>query len=550
MAHQWFGDMVTMQWWNNLWLNEGFATWMENKPVAAWHPEWNVPAQEAVALDSTLNLDSQAVTRTIRAEANTPDEINEMFDGITYQKGGAVLGMVESYLGEEQFRKGVHNYLEAHLFGNATAEDFWSAQTQASGKPVDKIMASFIDQPGVPLLGFAEPSAGAVSVSQGRFYLSPAAQRQHAADPTQIWTVPVCLKGSSTADCPLLATAQGSVPVADGSVFFANARAKGYYRSVYPAAVQQQLAGSVETLSAPERVDLLGDTWAAIRSGHATIAASLVLAEATRNDASSDVLRTVQTQLQSIDARLLTTPAERAQFQAWVRRTWKPALDAAGLPHTGETPETAARRDVLFSIVGSLGEDPATIAEARKLAEQDLADPNAADPNLGPIALRVAAENGDGKLFAQLQHVFENSDNPQRAEQALSLLGDFTDPALTDRAMEFATSGKVKNQDSVILLSRTLANPSTHDAAWAYIRTHWPAVSGQLTEMNGGRIVGAASSFCSVEKESEVKDFYGSHAVHASARTLNRTEAQIADCVEFRSAQESNLRSWLAARAQ
>src|SRR5580658_1185344 len=175
MAHQWFGDMVTMQWWDNIWLNEGFATWMENKPVAAWHPEWNIPQDVAEQLNRTLNLDAQRTTRTIRAEADTPDEINQMFDGITYDKAGAMLLMVENYLGEETFRRGVHNYLAAHMYGNATAEDFWGAQTAESKKPIDKIMGSLVAQPGVPILTFQAPQDGSVSVSQQRFFLSPSA---------------------------------------------------------------------------------------------------------------------------------------------------------------------------------------------------------------------------------------------------------------------------------------------------------------------------------------------------------------------------------------
>jgi aminopeptidase N len=190
MAHQWFGDMVTMAWWNNLWLNEGFATWMEHKPVNAWKPEWNIPQGEASSLDGIMNFDSTTTTHPIRMKADTPEEINQQFDGITYQKGGAVLAMVESYLGEETFRKGVHNYLQAHMYGNATAEDFWSAQTANSGKPVDKIMSSFIVQPGVPLLSFGAESDGAASVSQSRFYLSSKVKPESE----QTWTIPVCMK--------------------------------------------------------------------------------------------------------------------------------------------------------------------------------------------------------------------------------------------------------------------------------------------------------------------------------------------------------------------
>lgn len=554
MAHQWFGDMVTMQWWNNLWLNEGFASWMENKPVAAWHPEWNIPEQEAVSLDSTLALDSQAVTRTIRAEANTPDEINEMFDGITYQKGGAVLGMVESYLGAEQFRVGVHNYLQAHMFGNATAEDFWGAQTAASHKPVDKIMASFIGQPGVPLLQFSDPASGQVAATQTRFFISPAAQRAHASDAAQTWTIPVCFKSlddAKTHDCPLLSAPQGNLVSPQSALFFANARGEGYYRSLYPASIQEKLVAQIETgLTPSERISLLGDQWAQVRAGKSKIGGSLDLAVATRDDQSAEVTETVLNSLRAISTRLLDTPAEKQQFAAWIRKTYKPALTRLAMPAESDTPAKAELRAELFSIVGGVGKDPETIEEAKKLTMQYLQNPESVDATLAPAALSIAAQNGDATLFEQLQKVFETDNNPQRSEQALGLLSAFQDPALTQRAMEYAASGKVRNQDSLSLFARALGTPATRDAAWKYMQTNWPAVSAQLTEMNGGYIVRSAGSFCSAEKAQEVKDFFTSHPVHASARGLQIAQSQINDCVEFRSAQEANVKTWLDAHGQ
>ena len=551
MAHQWFGDMVTMQWWNNIWLNEGFATWMATKPVAAMHPDWNMPQHNAVTLDNTLNLDAQAVTRTIRAEANTPDEINEMFDGITYQKGSAILHMVENYLGEQQFRKGVHNYLQAHLFGNATAEDFWNAETAASGKPVNRIMASFIDQPGVPLLTFNEPANGKVAVAQSRFFLSPAAQRKHAADRQQSWTIPVCIKGAQTTDCPLLADAQGTLPVPQSPIFFADARAQGYYRSVYPEQAYNRLAASVETALTPsERISLLGDAWAQVHAGKANVGRVLDLAASTRGDADSEVLDTVESDLSTMETSLAASPAERALFEKWVRDTYKPELAKLGSPAPGDSPEKEWLRADLFAIVGEIGRDPDTIAEAGRMTGEYLNNPDSVDPNLQPAALQIAAQNGDAALFDKLQHVYESANDPQRSEQALSLLAAFRNPALTDRALAFAASGKVKNQDSLFIFSRALAGADTRDAAWQYIRGNWPAVSGQLTEMNGGRIVSSAGSFCSAEKATEVKQFFTTHPVHASARALGRAESEINDCEEFRSLQEANLKGWLAKHAQ
>jgi aminopeptidase N len=152
MAHQWFGDLVTMQWWDDIWLNEGFATWMESKPLAAAHPEWNIAVDEAAENQTALALDALKATRPIHADVETPAQIDEAFDAIAYQKGAAVLRMLESYVGAETFRKGVNAYLQAHAYKNATSEDFWKALSASSGKPVERILPTFVNQPGVPLL--------------------------------------------------------------------------------------------------------------------------------------------------------------------------------------------------------------------------------------------------------------------------------------------------------------------------------------------------------------------------------------------------------------
>src|SRR6202040_4088630 len=180
---------------------------------AEWKPEWNYPQDDALDLDQTLNLDAQRTTRTIRATASTPDEINEMFDGIAYGKAGAVIGMVEHYLGKEVFRQGVHNYLQAHLYANATAEDFWNAQTANSHLPVDKIMSSFVTQPGVPLLTFSERQAGSDPVMQSRFFLSAEETNRPVAGQLPEWTVPVCLKTNGQPVCRVLTPGDSGLPM-------------------------------------------------------------------------------------------------------------------------------------------------------------------------------------------------------------------------------------------------------------------------------------------------------------------------------------------------
>ncbi|MGO9438265.1 MAG: M1 family metallopeptidase, partial [Terracidiphilus sp.] len=288
MAHQWFGDLVTMQWWDNIWLNEGFATWMQNKPLAAMHPEWNIAEGVVSSMNWGLNLDALPTTRTIRAKADTLDEINQMFDGITYGKASEVLLMIENYLGEETFRKGVHGYLSAHLYSNATAEDFWGAQTAVSGKPVDKIMESLVGQPGEPILTFGEPADGAVQVAQARFFLRSSIQ----PDPTQKWTLPVCLKAADNGKfCELLTPGDANLQVPSGAIFFPNAGGKGYYRTAYSASSYKTLVEHAENeLTPEERIRLVSDEWAQVSAGKATVGDYLNLVSGVKADTSAEVI--------------------------------------------------------------------------------------------------------------------------------------------------------------------------------------------------------------------------------------------------------------------
>ena len=315
--------------------------------------------------------------------------------------------------------------------------------------------------------------------------------------------------------------------------------------------MQAKLVAGIETVLTPsERISLIGDQWAQVRANKANVGSSLDLAEATHADASAEVMETVIGDLRAIDARLLATPEEHEQFAAWVRRTYKPELEKLGMPEVGDSPEKAQLRADLFSLVGGIGKDPDTIAEARKLTEQAFSDLNAVDATMERPALTIAAQNGDAALFDRMEKEAETDTNPQRAEGSLALLGAFENPALTERAMTYAASGKVKNQDSLFIFAGALGNPATHDAAWKYIQANWPAVSSQLTEMNGGYLVRSAGSFCTPEKAQEVKQFFTTHPVHASARGLQIAEAQINDCAEFRGAQEANAKNWLASHGR
>jgi aminopeptidase N len=548
MAHQWFGDMVTMNWWNNLWLNEGFATWMSNKPLEAWKPEWHINEQVASELNGAMNLDAQKITRTIRAEANTPDEINEMFDGITYEKGGSILHMVESYLGEDTFRQGVHNYLKAHMYGNATAEDFWNAQTANSHKPVDKIMASFIGEPGVPLLIFGKVANGEVEASQSRFFLNPKTAPENAGD--QVWTIPVCFKTEGTnRDCELLTSKQAALKAPSAPLFYADGGGAGYYRSAYTPEDYAALLSQVTTLAPVERINVVGDELALMRAGKSKAGDFLSLAASLKNDDSAAVTENVIGGVNTLWTRVAATDAERKQLSGWVVSTYGPRLESMGEPKDGDTPEQQELRAELFGLVGDVGQDPKVIAESREIAQQYLTEPGKVNPTLGRQALRVAAIYGDAAFFDLVQKTAETSKDPTLASQALYELARFRDPDLMRRALEYAASGKVRNQDSVRLFAIALQSPHTQDNAWQYIEQNWPKVKAQFTTWAGGTFVASTGAFCTAERRDQVKDFFTTHKVAASASALTRSQNSINDCVDLRAEQSGNLQQWLSSSA-
>ncbi len=546
IAHQWFGDLVTMQWWDNIWLNEGFATWMENKVVAVMHPEWGVAEDVATDMDRTLNTDSQPTTRAIRAEAETPDEINQMFDGIAYDKAGNVLLSVENFIGEDAFRRGVHNYLTAHLYGNATAEDFWNAETAASHKPVDRIMDSLVTEPGVPVLTFGEAHDRRVAVSQRRFFLSPSIQ----PNPAQKWTLPVCFKtGPAAQKCEVLTPETTSLEVPQASLLFANAGAKGYYRSLYTADVYEKLVAQVESgLTPEERISLIGDEWARLRTNQATAGEYLDLVAAVKDDSNAQVLSSALDGFNVIYHDLAATQAEKDDLALWLRRNFRPVYERLGSPSDSDSLDTRQLRAQLFAVLGYYGKDPAVIAEANRITEKYLADPASVEPTLSQTALALAARNGDAALFEHFQKIYETSTDPQFQIGALQRLAQFEDPSLVERALDFAVSGKVRNQDAAFQLAIALDIDENQDQAWQFIQSHWDKVQAQFTTDAGARLVSSTGSFCSAPSRDSVEQFFTSHKVAAADSALRHAVEVINGCIEFRTMQEPQLKSWLSAQ--
>ena len=548
MAHQWFGDLVTMAWWDDIWLNEGFATWMANNPLAAMHADWDVPVDAALENQTALSLDALQATRPIHAAVDTPAQIDEAFDAIAYQKGAAVLRMIESYVGRETFRKGVNDYLQAHAYGNATARDFWTAIANASGKPIDTIMPTFVNQPGVPLVSVA------ATCTNNRLQLTLTQERFTLGQPSpERWQLPVCvnLPDRKSATCNVVSDAKQTITLGGASCpawVFANAGAQGYYRTAYPPDMLRAMAPHLMTdLSAPERLSLVDDEWSLVRAGRHTVADYLTLASGFSGERTSGVLGIVSARL-GFMRDYLTTAETRPKLETFAREMLRPILEHVGfVPAAADPADRRELRAVAIDALGTIGNDPKVIAQSRSVLDRSLAGGAPLDPTVAGAVVSVAATHGDAALFDALHAAADAATAPDAHYRYLNALSDFTDPALVDRGLQLSLTPTMRSQDTALYLAHFLSNPVTHARAWTFVKANWPALEPKVTIFGGDtNLVAALGSFCDAPTRDDVSAFFTAHPLPAAARTLKQTIERINNCIELREKQTPILADWLA----
>jgi aminopeptidase N/puromycin-sensitive aminopeptidase len=327
----------------------------------------------------------------------------------------------------------------------------------------------------------------------------------------------------------------------------ANAGGKGYYRSAYPASVYAALVAQVETALTPsERISLIGDEWVQMRANKASIGDYLDLAAAVKTDSGSEVVGASLGGINTSYVRIAATSEEKAALSAWIRSTYAPVYAKLGPPTEADSANTKELRAQLFGILGYFGKDPSILAQAKEIAAKYLTDPGAIDATLGQTALGLAARNGDAALFDRLQLISETSTNPELQVSALRLLAEFENPALVKRSLDYAVSGKVRNQDAVIQLAIPLGSDENRDQAWKYIQENWEKVQAQFTTEMGAALVGSTANFCSTEARDNVKQFFSTHKVASSDIALRHAIERIDGCIELRKLQEPKLIQWLA----
>jgi len=561
MAHMWFGDLVTMQWWNDIWLNEGFATWMSSKPLESWKPEWHGERAEIEETNAALATDSIASVRPIRAKAETPAEIEALFDGIAYGKTASVLRMIEAYLGPEDFRKGVNAYLEKHAYANATAEDFWNQMAASSGKPVDQIMPGFTQQPGAPLItvkstcstkilkksmfGKKEAHFTQVTLSQQRYFAD--ASKLDSGSP-EIWQIPVNLRPADAKDGTyvLLAARQQTFELPGCAPWvYANAGGRGYYRSDYDAAALGKMSSELETTFSPEeRIHFLGDLWAMVDVGRLSVGDYLDTLGKLKGERTRDVLAAMTSHFEAIHDDI-AAPADRAAFEKWVRDFLRPIFNELGdSPVAGEPDEKRALRADVFWNLAAYGRDTQLLERAQALAELYMRDPASVDGGLAGTALYVSALGRNADLYDKYVAHLKTAKTPEEYYNYLAALAAFPGADFAKRTFALVLGPDVKNQD-LGQLANTLRNPESQGAAWDLFKANYDAIMAKAGTDLGGSIVQVAGVFCDEKLRDDAQEFFAAKNLPGAERQLQNAKDRANACIQLRSLQQAKLSAFL-----
>lgn len=542
IAHQWFGDLVTMKWWDDTWLNEGFATWIANKPLRPWRPDWKF---SDVYEDAGIYYDSLRATHPVRTNIEDPAQLFAAFDLITYGKTAAVLRMLESYLGEEPFRAGIRAYFRKHAHGNATAEDLWSALAEASGKPVVPMIRGFIDQTGVPLVTIestCKDDRTEVTLSQRRYFVDRTLLDKSSPER---WQVPVCFRRPSGTECRLLTEPRQTftLPGCESWVI-GNAGANGYYRTAYDVRGLDALATNAKSLSAGERSTLVRDTWSLVYAGREPVTRYLQLLQALDLADDGNLTERIARSLRELGDRLVTD-ATRDAYQERVRNLFRPAaatLGWAGAP--GETDERRRLRATLLFTLGTTGADPETVEAARAKAERYLADPSSLDASLAEAVLFVAAWNGDAALFDKLEAKARTSKSHDELFRYLNALRGFRDPALVARALETIRANVQPGELYFILPDMLYRNP-TRAATWEYMKAHWGEIDAHQLYFARTAFIDSLGWFCDTDHRADVESFFTKNDPKDARNSLSTALEQIDYCIDLRRQQQAPFEQWL-----
>ena len=531
LAHQWFGNLVTMEWWSDLWLNEGFATWVGWLAADHLFPEWNIWTQFlSDDFSQGLHLDCLHSSHAIQVPVRNPSEISQIFDAISYSKGASVIRMLVAYLGEDVFRQGIRSYLKKFQYSNAKTSDLWNSLSEASGKSVNDIMASWTEQVGFPLLKVEEvkqKDALCLKLEQNRYI----AGASIAAKDNHQWHIPLSLKHGEELDNSMLSERSGSVNVALDSTFKFNYQQTGFYRVQYTDETINRLGEAVAAgkFNASDRLGIISDAFALASDGYCSATVPLSLLEFYKNETDYIVWSEIASGLSQIKIASWEEPEEfRENLKQVIRTMCEPLAKKLGFDVSPNDDDlTKFLRALVISLAGKNG-DEWVISECKKRFDAcTVTDCSSLNPDLRGTIFSLAVEHGSESNYSKMKEIYSNSKVIDEKLAALSALGSSPNPITLEETLKLVLGTQVRNQDIMYVIRSVAMNRIGKPLAWKFVQTNWDDFHRRFYSSSTAllcRIVsGTTEHFASDKFATEVESFFQGKQVEAIQRTIDQS---------------------------
>jgi len=558
-AHMWFGDLVTMDWWNGIWLNEAFATFLEMVAVDAWKPQWQRWTTFGVSRSAAFAVDGLHSTRPIEFPVGAPKEADAMFDVLTYEKGASVLRMLEQYLGPEVFRAGVREYLRTHAYGNASTGDLWAALGRASGQPIPALMDGWIFRPGYPIVS-ARLEGARLLLDQQRFTYLPRALESApglssapvAAGAEQRWQVPLQIRVESAAkrEVQRVLLTDGAAQLALSTTpeaVVVNEGGHGFYRVRYsPDLLEGLLRKLPDGLAPIERFNLVGDAWAATVAGLMPIAEYLDLTARFRDEQDKNVWTILTGSLHTLNR--IIRPSDRPGLERLARARVYPAAERLGwTPRAGEDELTRQLRGDLIRVVGTLGNHAPTQGRAAELYLAHQRGAATVDPNVLPALITILAHVGEAARYEEFYTLFRAAATPQEEQRYLYALVAFQPRELVERTLAKTISGEIRTQDAPFVARALLMTVHGRELAWDFVRANWDTMERQYPKHGLRRMAEGVTALATPELERSVHEFFAERKIDFGGKTFEQYLEQLRIAVTLRTRDGAALSAYLGA---
>ncbi|KAE8149266.1 peptidase family M1-domain-containing protein [Aspergillus avenaceus] len=552
LAHQWFGNLVTMDFWDGLWLNEGFATWMSWYSCNSFYPEWKVWQTYVIDnLQSALSLDSLRSSHPIEVPVKRADEINQIFDAISYSKGSSVLRMISKYLGEDVFLQGVRNYIKKHAYGNTQTGDLWSALADASGKPVEKVMDIWTKNVGFPVVTVSEDADNSsIKVKQNRFLRTGDVRPEE--DKT-LYPVMLGLRTKQGVDeDTMLSDREGQFKVPNLDFFKLNADHSAIYRTSYSPERLTKLGEAAKQglLTVEDRAGMIADAGALAASGYQSTSGLLSLLKGFNSEAEFIVWNEIVARIGTLRAAWLFEDAQaKDALKTFQRSLVSTKAHEIGWEFSEQDGHILQQfKSLLFASAGS-AEDPAVVKAAQDMFQRFAeGDTSAIHPNIRGSVFGIVLKNGGEKEYNVVLDRFRNAPTSDEKTTALRCLGSAEDPALIQRTLGLALGDEVKNQDIYMPLGGLRNHAAGIEARWAWMKDNWDALYKRLPPglgMLGTVVQLSTSSFCTEEQLKDVQDFFKDKDTKGFDRAVEQSLDAIRAKVNWVKRDRGDVESWL-----